>query len=437
METQGSLFRLRANPVRWGILVMVALLYMIVFLEKANISVAAPAISKEFGLNNSQMGLIFSGFVLAYTIGQLPSGWLADHFGPRRIICLLVPFWSITTVLTGFGAGFLSLFSLRFITGLGASGTFPITTRAMQPWFLPSERSSINGLTHACARLGAAIVPPVAVWLTISFGWHWVFYVCGIVGLIWVVVFAHIYRNSPTEHPRIGAEELATLRDAPPLPSRRRKVPWRVILRSPNMLFIAMGFACYAYGGYFYVAWLPSYLVQYRHFSMAQMGIVASLPLLAGMAGDVVSGLYGDRLMRRTGRLNFSRRMVAVPGMLGAALFIIPAGMLDSAALAVICMSISLFFMEFLNAPSWAVAMDVGGAYSGTVGSLMNLGASIAGTFSPMVFGLLSQNGHWIAPFIIQGMVLIAGAMIWLFLIDAERPIMSAPAADGLLAATI
>jgi hypothetical protein len=128
--------------------------------------------------------------------------------------------------------------------------------------------------------------------------------------------------------------------------------------------------------------------------------------------------------------------MVAVPGMLGAALFIIPAGMVDSASLAVVCMSVSLFFMEFLNAPSWAVTMDVGGAYSGTVSSLMNLGASIAGTFSPMVFGTLSQNGHWIAPFIIQATVLVAGAMIWLFLIDAERPMMSALTGEGLLAGT-
>jgi len=432
--SHGSLFHVRANPIRWGILVLIALLYMIVFLEKANISVAAPAISKEYGINNAAMGLIFSGFVLAYTIGQLPSGWLADHFGPRRVICLLVPFWSLTTVLTGFASGFASLWGLRFITGLGASGTFPITARAMQPWYLPSERGSINGLTHACARLGTAIVPPVAVWLTISFGWRWVFYACGVVGLLWVAAFAHVYRNSPTEHPRIGAEELATLRDVPPLPSRRRQVPWRVILRSPNMLFIAMGFACYSYGGYFYVSWLPSYLVQYRHLSMAAMGIVASLPLLAGMAGDIVAGLYGDRILARTGRLTFSRRMVAVPGMVGAALFIIPAGMLDSAPLAMICMSVSLFFMEFLNAPSWAVAMDVGGAYSGTVGSLMNLGASIGGMFSPMVFGALSQNGHWIAPFIIQAAVLITGALIWLFLIDAERPMMRPSENEGLLA---
>jgi len=301
-------------------------------------------------------------------------------------------------VLTGFGTGFLTLFGLRSITGLGASGTFPITTRVMQPWFLPSERGSISGITHGCARLGAAIVPPLAVWLTLSFGWHWVFYACGFVGLIWALVFARVYRDSPTEHPYIGADELAVLRGATSLPSRRRQVPWRVILRSPNMLFIALGFACYAYSGYFYIAWLPSYLVQYRHLSMAQMGIVASLPLLAGMAGDVVGGLFGDRMLRRTGRLNYSRRMVAVPGMLGAALFIIPAGMVGSAGLAVVCMSVSLFFMEFLNAPSWAVTMDVGGAYSGTVSSLMNLGASIAGTFSPMVFGTLSQNGHWIAP---------------------------------------
>jgi MFS family permease len=201
------------------------------------------------------------------------------------------------------------------------------------------------------------------------------------------------------------------------------------------MLAISASFACYGYGGYFFIAWLPSYLVDYRHLSMGQMGIAASLPLLAGMAGDIVGGLMGDRVLRRTGRLNFSRRIIAVPGMLGAAIFIVPAGLTDSAAVALVCLSVSLFFMEFLNAPSWAVTMDVGGAYSGSVSSVMNLGASLAGTASPMVFGMLAQHDHWVAPFFVQAAVLVAGELIWMFLIDAERPMAASPTGEKLLAA--
>jgi MFS family permease len=342
-----------------------------------------------------------------------------------------VPFWSVATVLTGF----LSLLGLRFITGLGASGTFPITTRAMQPWFLASERGTIHGITHGSARLRGAIVPPLAVWLTLSFGWRWVFFVCGAIGLAWAIAFGRTYRDSPGDHPRIKPEELTILRDAPALPSRKRRVPWRILLRSPNMLFIALAFGCYSYASYFFVAWLPSYLVDYRHFSMRQMGVAASLPLLAGMAGDIVGGLMGDHVMRRGGGLNYSRRVIAVPGMLCAAIFIVPAAMADSAVVGIAFMSVSLFFLEFLNSPSWAVTMDVGGAYSGTVSSLMNLGASIAGTISPLVFGGLAQNGHWIAPFVIQAAVLVAGAMIWLFLIDAETPISAMPLTETRLAA--
>jgi sugar phosphate permease len=415
---------LLGSYVRVGILTLIPLLYLIIYLEKSNIAVAAPAISRAFGFDRAQMGWIFSAFVLAYAIGQIPSGWLADRLGPRRVISLLVPFWSVTTLLTGLGGGFVSLLGLRFLTGLGASGTFPITTRAMQPWFYPSERGTIHGISHACARLGGAIVPPLAVWLMVSFGWRWVFYVCGAIGFLWVGIFLYVYRDTPAQHPRLSAQERARLSGLR-TPSKCASVPWAVILRSPNMVFIACAFGCYAYGGYFFIAWLPSYLVDYRHLSMTQMGLAASLPLLAGMVGDLIGGLAGDYMLRRTGRLNLSRRIVAVVGMLGAALFIIPAAMADSAAMAVIYLSVSLLFMEFLNGPSWAVTMDVGGRFSGTVSSLMNMGASIAGSISPVVFGMLTQQGRWLAPFVIQAAVLVLGAVIWLFLIDAERPIIA------------
>ena len=200
-----SLFNVRVNPIRLGILALVSLLYVIIYLEKSNIGVAAPAIGKEFGIDKSQMGLIFGGFVLAYAIGQIPSGWLVDRFGPHRVISVLVPFWSVTTVLTGWGAGFASFLGLRLLTGLGASGTFPITTRAMQPWFRPAERGTIQGISHGCARLGGALVPPLTVWLTVSFGWHWVFYVCGLVGLLWAALFYLTYsRQRRTSIPGSG-----------------------------------------------------------------------------------------------------------------------------------------------------------------------------------------------------------------------------------------
>ncbi len=141
------------SRIRWFVLLLISLMYLITYMDRANISVTASAMASEFGLSKVEMGLVFSAFAWAYAIGQIPGGWLADRFGPKRVLLSIVSFWSLMTAMTAWTTGLLSLFSVRFIFGLGEAGAFPTATRAMQLWFPKEERGFIQGVTHCFSRL--------------------------------------------------------------------------------------------------------------------------------------------------------------------------------------------------------------------------------------------------------------------------------------------
>jgi sugar phosphate permease len=173
-----------------------------------------------------------------------------------------------------------------------------------------------------------------------------------------------------------------------------------------------------------FLSWLPSYLVDYRHFTLIKVGWLASLPLLAGVVGDTVGGLATDWVLKKTGNARFARRLVAIVGLLGCVAFIVPAALVDDAYAAVFCLTGAMFFLECTIGPSWAVPMDTGGKYSGTVSGMMNMAGNIGGALSPLVFGFLAQVGSWQAPFIVAAALLVIGAGIWAFWLDPERSVI-------------
>jgi sugar phosphate permease len=421
----------KPSKTRWLVLLLISLMYMITYMDRTGISIAAPAMAREFGLSQTAIGIVFSVFLWAYAIGQIPGGWFADRFGPRRILLIIVPCWSVMTAMTAMASGMASLVGTRFVFGLAESGAFPSATRAMQLWFPKQERGIVHGVTHSFSRLAVAIVPFVAVSIMVAFGWRWIFYLFGAAGLVWSLAFCLLYRNLPEEHPKVNRLELAHIRGYEPDGAvkvidlhQQLSPPWKIIFRSANMWYIAAGYCCFYYGTYFYMTWFPTYLLEYRHLSLKAVGTLASLPLLAGMVGDVVGGTLTDTVYRKTGKLKFARRIVAAPAMMASGACLIPAAMAHSAWTAIICLTASLFFLELVISPAWAVPMDVGGEYSGTVSGIMNMAGSLAASVSPIIFGALVQRGFWITPFFITAGVLLTGALIWTFLIDPERSVV-------------
>jgi D-galactonate transporter len=421
----------RRSMGRWYILVLISLMYLITYLDRVNISTAAPVISKEFGFDKITMGVIFSAFGWAYAMFQVPGGWLGDRFGARNVLTVIVGYWSAMTAATAVASGAASFMVLRFLFGMGEAGAFPGATRAMQLWYPRHERGFVQGVTHSASRLGAAIAPPIVVLIMTALGWRSVFYICGAVGILWSVLWYFAYRNLPEEHALVNEAELRYIRGVDENGNaklanvtKKPKVPWRMMLKSPNMWAIMLAYFTYVYCLWIFLSWLPSYLVEFRHFTLLKVGFLASLPLVAGVVGDTVGGLATDRLLAKTGNIKFSRRVVAITGMLGCAVFIVPAALTEDAYIAVYCLTASMFFLECTIGPSWAVPMDIGGEVSGTVSGMMNMAGNFGGALSPIVFGVLVQFGSWQAPFIVAASLLVVGAAIWGFWLDPSTSVV-------------
>jgi sugar phosphate permease len=421
-----------ASKGRWYILLLISLMYLITYLDRVNISTAAPEIIKEFGFDKITMGVIFSAFVWAYALFQVPGGWLSDRFGPRKVLAGVVAYWSLMTAATGLAAGATSFKIIRFLFGVGEAGAFPGATRAMQLWYPRSERGFVQGITHSASRAGAALAPPLVLLIMLNLGWRAAFFICGAIGLLWSVWWAFSYRNLPEDHGMVNRTELEHIRgvDAggainPPQVHKKMQVPWSRLLSSGNMWAVMCAYFTYVYCLWIFLSWLTTYLIVERHFTLLKGGLLASLPLWAGVIGDTAGGLATDYLLRRTGSAKIARRTVAITGLLGCAVFITPAALTEDAMTAVICLTISMFFLECTIGPSWAVPMDTGGKYSGTVSGMMNMAGNFGGAISPIVFGILAQNGNWAAPFIVAAGLLVAGSAVWAFWIDPDKAILT------------
>jgi len=423
----------RPSRGRWYVLLLISVMYLITYLDRVNISTAAPQISKEFGFDKITMGVIFSAFVWAYALFQVPGGWLSDRFGARGVLTGVVAYWSIMTAATAAAFSGASFILVRFLFGVGEAGAFPGATRAMQLWYPRRERGLVQGVTHSASRLGAAIAPPIVVLIMSELGWRPVFYICGAVGLLWSLWWALSYRNLPEEHHLVNQAELETIRGRgpngeinPPPMEKQTNVPWGTLVRSGNMWAIMFAYFTYVYCLWIFLSWLPSYLIEFRHFTLIKVGLFASLPLLAGVVGDTVGGVATDWLLKSTGSAKIGRRAVAITGLLGCAVCIVPAALTENAYVAVYCLTASMFFLEFTIGPSWAVPMDTGGKYSGTVSGMMNMAGNFGGAISPIVFGALVQVGSWEAPFIVAAALLVVGAAVWAFWLDPDKQILAA-----------
>jgi sugar phosphate permease len=405
-------------------------MYLICYMDRSNISVAQPEIGKAFGLDKTAMGFVLSAFTWAYAIGQIPAGFLGDRFGPKKVLTVIMSWWSVAAVMTGAALGMTSLFSARLLLGLGEAGAFPVASRGMQLWFPRSERGRIQGTTHFFSRFAVAVTPFVAGSIMLALGWRAIFYIFGSLGVIWSIVFAWYYRNRPEEHKGVNRAELAEIRglnpngSIKPLVTTRQSAPWKRILGSPNMWYIALGYCCFFFGTNFYLTWYPTYLREHRRLTLQALGIIGSVPLFAGMAGDLVGGALSDFVFKRTGKARFARSIVAAPGFLLSAIFLIPAAMTESAWTSVLCLATSFFFLEFVIGPAWAVPMDVGGQFSGTVTGVMNMAGAVAASFTPLIFGYYFGKGSWMVPFFITSSVMLVGALIWTFLINAEKSVV-------------
>lgn len=413
----------RPTRVRHVVLWLTVLAYMVTYMDRVVISSAAPSIREEFGFSLMTMGWILSSFRWGYALFQIPGGWLGDKIGPRRALSLIVTCWSFFTCATAFCWNAPSMLVTRFLFGTAEAGAFPIATRSLSRWILPAERGYAQGLTHAGSRLGAALTPPIVVWLIVGYGWRAPFLIFGSLGIVWAAIWYFYYRDTPREHSSVNAAELELIHSSTgERSSRSSAVPWRMILSSRTLWLMCAMYFCYAYCISVYLDWFPSYLSAHRGYNLKQMGFYASLPLFAGTAGDLAGGWVSDLWLKRTGNIVLARRVIGMAGFLLAGAAILPATLTADPLTSVLMTCVAVFGLELTVGVSWALPLDIGADYAGSVSAVMNTCGNIGGAISPTLLAYLVQHFGWNEPFLVaSGMCLIAAILY--FRIDASRRI--------------
>ena len=414
--------RAGATRVRYAVLAFMCSLSVITYLDRVCISGSAPYIVSDLGLTPVEMGLAFTAFGIAYAAFEVPSGWLGDMIGPRKVMTRIVVWWSVFTTLTGLVRNLSSLVAVRFLFGAGEAGAYPNTTKVISRWMPTVERGFAQGVVWMCARMGGAFAPGLVVFMISRMGWRPTFWVFGAVGLVWAVLFWKWFRDTPSEKPGVNEMELQIIQHGRTLRPARRQVPWARLLLSGNLWAICWMYFGMAYGWYFYITWLPTYL-KARGATMLQAGVYGGMPLFLGAIGCGLGGVLTDYVVRKTGNVR-NRRTIGFVGFFLGSLSMLASVLFESPLHSVLALSLASFFGDLTMGSCWAVCLDVGHELAGTVSGCMNTWGNVGGALSPFMAGWLVQHfNNWNLPIVISGGIFLAGALLWL-VIDPTKSVL-------------
>jgi len=413
----------RPTRVRYRVLGFAAVLSMITYLDRVCFGTVAPHIQEEFGLSDTQKGLLFTAFALAYAAFEVPSGWLGDVYGSRRTLVRIVLWWSAFTALTGLiwpiasapWFGFAAMLTVRFLFGVGEAGAYPNITRTFYNWFPFKERGRAQGVVWMAGRFGGGITGLIVLALfykTVVDGhtvthWRHVFWIFGVIGVIWCGLWWWWFREKPEENPSVNTAELALIQGAESDrgPAGHGNVPWGRLLGSGNLWILCGQYFLAAYGWYFNITWLPGYLKQKYgvtadndNYGYWITSLMVGAPLLLGASACLVGGILTDQFIQRTGNRKWGRRLFGVVGHGACAVCYLLSVYARNPWLFVLGIALGTFCNDMTMGSAWASCLDIGKRYSGIVSGCMNtvgnLGGALAGVMTGRILDLFTQSAR-------------------------------------------
>lgn len=366
------------------------------YLDRGSLAIANTTVRGDLGLSATRMGLLLSVFSISYAIAQLPAGALLDRIGARTLLGAGMLLWSLVQAATGLVSGFKSFVVARAVLALGEAPWVISTVKTTRDWFAPPDRGVPLGIMNAGTPLAQAIAPPILTILMLSYGWRGMFVAIGIPGVLLAIVWYVIYRDR--KDVRLDPEDAAYLENSSSESELGRPMSfavWARLFRQRTIWGMMIGFGGVNYTAWLYISWIPGYLEQAHHVSIATTGLLASIPFFFGAVGMVLSGWIADRLIRRGVRAATAHKTLIIVGMAASALCTFLLIYAAATTTAVAAISLAIFFIYLAGVAGWGLVHALAPApLVGTVASIQNFGSFVCASFAPAVVGFLLDRTH-------------------------------------------
>jgi MFS transporter, ACS family, glucarate transporter len=429
-------FTSAALPIRYLLVTWLFVLSAVAYLDRTNISIAGIQIGKEFAIDNTQLGWVFSAFLIGYAAFQVPAGLLVHRFGSRLVLTFAVLWWGLFTVLTALvppaiSGSVIILIIVRFALGAGEATMYPATSQFVERWFPTQERGKANGIIFGGVGIGSGLTPPLVTVIILHYGWRSSFWFSALVGIVAGIVWYLTARDTPEQHSMVGETELALIRQGREnsatgvtRSSGKRRVPWARIFGSKEMIAVTLSYFSFGYVAWVFFGWFYIYMAQARGLNLKSSALYSMLPFVGMTLGCFFGGVASDWLARRfslrVGRCIlpfFSMSLTAVLLVLGS-----KAQQAETAGLILACGAGSLYVAQSCF---WAVTADFAGEYTGLASGIMNMGAQIGGACTTSLTPLIAAHFGWHMSFFTAASLAALGAVAWL-LVDPKRRLQSA-----------
>lgn len=416
------MIRISATRVRYGVVAFALALAAITYLDRACVATLAPEMMRELHLDKDQMSWVYSAFAIAYAAFEIPTAVWADRSGTRRVLARIVIWWSSFTMLTAAAWNLTSLVMIRFLFGAGEAGAWPGVARTFSRWIPRSERGTIQGIFFAAAHLAGGLTPIIALWLMQIVGWRWVFVLFSIPGFLWAFAWYRWFRDEPSEHSMVNAEELSRITEGREESAGHHAgwSYWKKLLVHRNTLPLCLMYFPNSFAFYFCITWLPAYLSEKHGFDSMQLGFFTGLPLILSVVGDLCGGIATDTVTRIFG-LRIGRTAVGAVAYSVAGIAMLFATSVSQPQLAAWSIALALAASMFTLGAAWSTCIDIGGKHTGVVGAAMNTSGQIGSIISPLIVVWLQKSYDWNAPILAIGGLFLMGAVAWLFIHPEQR----------------
>ena len=419
---------------RWQILAILSSIMVVTALGRLNLGIAGKSIQEEFHLSSQAMGWIFGAFAFGYALFQVPSGWAADRFGPRKTLTLAILWWATLTLAMNLVPYFALRLSLnlawtfgvvRFLTGLGEAASYPNANRMVAFWTAKRERGIGSSLLLGGVGAGGVMAPALFATSMQRWGWQSSFLVSGILAIIVALVWFTFSTDRPEQHPRVSSGELAIIgadkRGGSSAPHTLAKTPWRKILSNRSVWALLVSYFFHGYTPFIYFAWFFIYLTRVRGLTVAKGGFWGTTPFIAMTLLSPLGGWLSDRAVERFGTRRGRQSTVWI-GMTLSALLLWLGSRTANNTTAILLLAGAAGFSNFAAPSWWATCIDIAPNHSGSLSALMNTCANTAGGIAPVLTAYIATRVGWTSALDFAALMSFTAGLVWIF-VDASNSV--------------